>query len=97
MADMSNLPASPRSCKASGGGLGRNRLHTDWIVFNSATDPQVARFVASLARPGGNLTGVSQLRSAVVAKRLQMLHEIVPVATLIGVLVNPANRTYTQE
>jgi putative tryptophan/tyrosine transport system substrate-binding protein len=67
------------------------------IVFNSATDPQVAGFVASLARPGGNLTGVSQLRSAVVAKRLQMLHEIVPAATLIGVLVNPANPTYTQD
>jgi putative tryptophan/tyrosine transport system substrate-binding protein len=45
----------------------------------------------------GNLTGVSQLRSAVAAKRLQMLHEIVPAATLIGVLVNPANRTDTQE
>jgi putative ABC transport system substrate-binding protein len=67
------------------------------IVFNLATDPQVAGFVASLARPGGNLTGVSQLRSAVVAKRLQMLHEIVPAATSIGVLVNPANRTYTQD
>jgi putative tryptophan/tyrosine transport system substrate-binding protein len=67
------------------------------IVFNAATDPQVAGFVASLARPGGNLTGVSLLRAAVATKRLQMLHEIVPAATLIGVLVNPANRTYTQE
>jgi ABC transporter substrate binding protein len=67
------------------------------IVFNIATDPQVAGFVASLARPGGNLTGVSQLRSAVVAKRLQMLHEIAPAATLIGVLVNPGIRIYTQD
>jgi putative tryptophan/tyrosine transport system substrate-binding protein len=67
------------------------------IVFNLAIDPQVAGFVASLARPGGNLTGVSQLRSAVVAKRLQMLHEIAPAATLIGVLVNRANLPYTQD
>jgi ABC-type uncharacterized transport system substrate-binding protein len=57
----------------------------------------VAGFVDSLARPGGNLTGVSQLRIAVAAKRLQMLHQIVPAAALIGVLVNPAVRPYTQE
>jgi putative ABC transport system substrate-binding protein len=66
------------------------------IVFNTANDPQVAGFVDSLARPGGNLTGVSQLRIAVAAKRLQMLHEIVPATTLIGVLVNPAVRPYTE-
>jgi putative tryptophan/tyrosine transport system substrate-binding protein len=59
------------------------------IVFVSAADPIKADLVASLSRPGGNVTGVSLVGSALEAKRLGLLHQLVPGATMIGVLVNP--------
>src|SRR5262249_44431443 len=59
------------------------------IVFISAADPIKAGLVASLNRPGGNVTGVSLIGSALEAKRLGLLHELAPKAALIGVLVNP--------
>jgi putative tryptophan/tyrosine transport system substrate-binding protein len=59
------------------------------IVFLGGVDPVKAGIVASLNRPGGNVTGVNLLGSALEAKRLGLLHEIVPGATSIGVLVNP--------
>ena len=59
------------------------------IVFVSAADPVKAGLVASLNRPEGNVTGVSLLGAALEAKRLGLLHEILPGATPIGVLVNP--------
>jgi len=59
------------------------------IVFTSAADPVKAGIVSSLNQPGGNVTGVSILGSAVEAKRLGLLHEIVSGAASIGVLVNP--------
>jgi len=59
------------------------------IVFISAADPVKAGIVTSLNQPGGNVTGVSILGSAVEAKRLGLLHEIVSGAASIGVLVNP--------
>ena len=61
------------------------------IVFVMGGDPVRFGFVASLSRPGGNLTGVNFVLNVLVAKRLQMLHELVPKATAIGVLVNPNN------
>ena len=61
------------------------------IVFNSASDPVKAGLVASLARPGGNLTGVSRLTVELVPKRLELLHEVVPGATVIGCISNPKN------
>jgi putative tryptophan/tyrosine transport system substrate-binding protein len=61
------------------------------IVFSLGVDPVEAGFVASLNRPGGNLTGVALLIGAVVAKRAELLHELVPAATLIALLTNPAN------
>jgi putative tryptophan/tyrosine transport system substrate-binding protein len=61
------------------------------IVFGIASDPVEIGLVASLNRPGGNLTGVTTLNSAVAAKRLELLHEIVPGAMSIGYLVNPTN------
>jgi putative tryptophan/tyrosine transport system substrate-binding protein len=61
------------------------------IVFASATDPVQGGLVASLARPGGNLTGATTLGSELEPKRLELLHELVPRETTFAVLVNPAN------
>jgi putative ABC transport system substrate-binding protein len=59
------------------------------IVFSSGTDPVKAGLVPSLSRPGGNLTGAFILTIELEAKRLEVLHELVPTATIIAILVNP--------
>jgi putative ABC transport system substrate-binding protein len=59
------------------------------IVFSSGLDPVKSGLVASLNRPGGNVTGVSFLTAAVAGKRLDLLRELIPTATVIGYLVNP--------
>ena len=59
------------------------------IVFATGTDPVQEGLVASLNRPGGNVTGVSFLSGLLGAKRLELLRQLVPKATTIGVLVNP--------
>jgi putative ABC transport system substrate-binding protein len=61
------------------------------IVFSTAADPVAIGLVASLARPGRNVTGVTNLSVELGPKRLELLHELVPAADLIGVLVNPTN------
>ena len=61
------------------------------IVFQVGTDPVELGLVASLNRPGGNLTGVAELNTQVAAKCLEAIHELVPAATLVGLLTNPAN------
>jgi ABC-type uncharacterized transport system substrate-binding protein len=61
------------------------------IVFIAAGDPVKDGLIISLGRPGGNLTGLSLLNLAVAAKRLELLHELVPKAAMISVLVNPTN------
>ena len=61
------------------------------IVFVVGNDPVQSGLVASLARPGGNLTGTAFLLTALAAKRLQVLHELVPGITSIGVIANPAS------
>jgi putative ABC transport system substrate-binding protein len=65
------------------------------IVFAVAEDPVRLGLVASLARPGANATGINFLSVEVVAKRLNLLHELLPRATRIAVLVNPTNATTT--
>jgi putative tryptophan/tyrosine transport system substrate-binding protein len=66
------------------------------IVFIVNEDPVRAGLVASLARPGGNLTGINILIGELVAKRLELLRELVPAATRVAVLVNPANAAITE-
>ena len=61
------------------------------IVFEVATDPVKIGFVASLDRPGGNITGVANLNVEIGPKRLELMHELLPSVTVIAVLVNPAN------
>src|SRR5215831_8280908 len=61
------------------------------IVFTTAVDPVQLGLVASLARPGGNLTGVTTLNVELVPKRLELLHELRPTATPLVLLVNPTN------
>ena len=65
------------------------------IVFATGSDPVKDGLVASLNRPGGNVTGVNFLGGALGAKRLELLRQLVPKATTIGVLVNP-NRVDTE-
>ena len=65
------------------------------IVFGVGEDPVRLGLVANLARPGGNATGVNFFVAEVVAKRLRLLHDIVPKAVRVAVLVNPANVSNT--
>jgi putative ABC transport system substrate-binding protein len=59
------------------------------IVFQSGADPLAAGLVTSLGRPGGNITGVTNIGPVLEAKRLELLHEVVPKASTIAALVNP--------
>jgi putative ABC transport system substrate-binding protein len=61
------------------------------IVFQVGADPVAAGMVASLSRPGGNVTGVTNLSVEVAPKRLELMHELIPGASDFAMLVNPAN------
>jgi len=84
-----NLPARVRAAMAA--------TKTIPIVFVTASDPVGAGFVSSLGRPEGNVTGVTLIGTELVAKRLELLHELVPGATRIAVLVNPNNPGLTRD
>ena len=62
------------------------------VVFHGSLDPVKAGFVASLNHPGGNATGVVTLNVDTGRKRLELLHEVVPAATTLGLLLNPTNK-----
>jgi len=63
------------------------------IVFNTGTDPVEAGLVASLNKPGGNITGVSYMNEELGAKRLGILRELLPKSTRLGLIVNPSSPT----
>jgi putative ABC transport system substrate-binding protein len=66
------------------------------IVFAVSEDSVNLGLVASLARPGGNATGINFFNAEVTAKRLALLHELIPKAVTVGLLVNPANATIAE-
>ena len=61
------------------------------VVFETASDPIRLGLVPSLNRPGGNVTGVTQTNVEVAPKRLELLHEVLPAATVLGLLINPTD------
>jgi len=61
------------------------------VVFHGSVDPVEAGLVASLNRPGGNVTGVVTLNMETEQKRLELMHELLPAAIMIGLLLNPTN------
>jgi putative tryptophan/tyrosine transport system substrate-binding protein len=66
------------------------------IVFEVGTDPVRLGLVTNLNRPGGNVTGVTNLLVEVAPKRLELLHELLPTASIMALLVNPADRALAQ-
>jgi putative ABC transport system substrate-binding protein len=82
---MANSPPSALAAKSA--------ISTIPIVFRSGADPVGDGLIASLARPGGNLTGVSVLADGLTAKRLELLSELVPRAGVIALLMNSNNET----
>ena len=69
----------------------KNATYTIPIVFTTASDPVQIGLVPNLSRPGGNVTGVTQLNVEIGPKRLELAHELMPAATAVAFLVNPSD------
>jgi putative ABC transport system substrate-binding protein len=107
--DNSRLPAlvadlvgRPAALIAATGGVAsalaaKSGTTTTPVVFAMGADPVRFGLVASLSRPGGNVTGVSYLANTILEKQIEMLHESVSRVTAIGFLVNPANPNAEQD
>jgi len=67
------------------------------IVFRIGSDPIAAGLVSNLNRPGGNITGVTTLGNTLAAKRLEMLHQLLPPRTTVALIINPTNANATRE
>jgi putative ABC transport system substrate-binding protein len=81
------------ACGSSAPGLAAKAATTTIpIVFQTGADPIADGLVASMNRPGGNVTGVSRMNVAIDPKRLELLHEALPKAAVIACLINPASR-----
>jgi putative ABC transport system substrate-binding protein len=83
-----NTTASAIAAKAA--------THTIPIVFSLGSNPVEVGLVASLNRPGGNVTGLTALQTAVMGKRIELVHELMPAATSIALLVNPTNQALAE-
>ena len=99
---MTDLKRKPLSLVVTGGGpaaalAAKAGAASTPIVFVSGDDPVRHGLVASLARPGGNVTGVVFFQTALGVKRLELLHELLPAAKVVAYLVNPRNVEGEQE
>ena len=95
-----DLVGRPAAVIAAGGGeaavAAKAATTTIPIVFEGGLDPVELGLVTSIDRPGGNITGVSNFVAVLVGKQIELLHETVPNAAVIGVLVNPTSPNLTQ-
>jgi putative ABC transport system substrate-binding protein len=92
MADLVDKKAAVIAATSTPAALAAKSANTTIpIVFETAFDPIRLGLVTNFNKPGANITGVTQLNSLVTPKRLELLHELVPKANVVGLLVNPAN------
>jgi ABC-type uncharacterized transport system substrate-binding protein len=92
LADLAHLPVAVLAATSGPAALAAKAANIAVpIVFTMAADPVELGLVASLARPGANITGVTQMTTEVGPKRLELMHELLPAVTTMALLVNPNN------